>query len=65
MRLAAKKRQRDQIETAQAAQTDAGALLAPKPATRPSEKHKLAQHGLPCVMHATGRTMSRRATLEV
>ena len=37
MRLAAKKRQRDQTETAQAAQTGAGALLAPKPATRPSE----------------------------
>ena len=58
MWLAAKKRQRDQTETAQAAQTGTGALLAPKPATHPSAK-------FPCVMHATGRAMGRRATLEV
>ena len=65
MWLAAKKRQRDQTETAQATQKGAGALRAPKPTTRPSAKFKLAQHHLPCVMHATGRAMGRRATLEV
>ena len=57
VRLAAeRKAAKRQRETAQAAQTGTGALLAPEPVTRPSEKSKLA-HDLPCVMHATGRAM--------